>query len=83
MGDLRPIQSPDAIKDFNYSEGEKARIAELRAGAIIGTGETVYEQLSNMAGNYGIDEVVVLTWTHDQEDRRNSYRLLAEAKQKS
>ena len=83
MGDLRPIQSPDAIKDFDYSEGEKARIAELRAGAIIGTGETVYEQLSNMAGNYGIDEVVVLTWTHDQEDRRNSYRLLAEAKQKS
>lgn len=80
MGDLRPIQSPDAIKDFDYSEGEKARIAELRAGAIIGTGKTVYEQLSNLAGNYEIDEVVVLTWTHDQEDRRNSYRLLAEAK---
>lgn len=81
MGDLRPIQSPDAIKDFDYSAGEKARIAELRAGAIIGTGKTVYEQLSNLAGNYGIDEVVVLTWTHAQKDRRNSYRLLAEAKQ--
>jgi len=80
MGDLRPIQSPDAIKDFDYSEGEKARIAELRAGAIIGTGKTVYEQLSNLAANYDIDEVVVLTWTHAQEDRRNSYRLLAEAK---
>ncbi len=81
MGDLRPIQSPDAIKDFDYSAGEKARIAELRAGAIIGTGKTVYEQLSNLAGSYGIDEVVVLTWTHAQKDRRNSYRLLAEAKQ--
>lgn len=81
MGDLRPIQSPDALKNFDYSAGEKARIAELRAGAIIGTGKTVYEQLSNLAGNYGIDEVVVLTWTHAQKDRRNSYRLLAEAKQ--
>ncbi len=80
MGDLRPIQSPDAIKDFDYSEGEKARIAELRAGAIIGTGDMVYEQLSSLAANYDIDEVVVLTWTHSQEDRRNSYRLLAEAK---
>ena len=81
MGDLRPIQSPDALKNFDYSAGEKARIAELRAGAIIGTGKTVYEQLSNLAGNYWIDEVVVLTWTHAQKDRRNSYRLLAEAKQ--
>ena len=80
QGDLRAIQAPDAISDFPYSDAEKARIAELRAGAIIGTGKSVHEQLENLAAQYGIDEVVVLTWTHAQEDRRNSYRLLAEAK---
>lgn len=80
MGDLLPIQSPQSIEGFEYTQGELARIAELRAGAIIGTGESVYRQLSDLAQAYGIDEVVVLTWTHDQQDRRNSYRLLAEAR---
>ncbi|WNK00842.1 LLM class flavin-dependent oxidoreductase [Thalassospiraceae bacterium LMO-JJ14] len=80
MGDLLPIQSPDSIEGFEYTQGEKARIAELRAGAIIGTGQSVYQQLETLAGKLGIDEAVVLTWTHAQEDRRNSYRLLAEAK---
>lgn len=80
LGDLRPVEAPEAIKDFQYSDAEKARIADLRQSAIFGTGERVYGQLSGLADQHGIDEVVVLTWTHDQEDRRNSYRLLAEAK---
>lgn len=80
QGDLRAIEAPATIKDFAYSDIEKARIAELRANAIIGTGASVYGQLCDLANGYGIDEVVVLTWTHDQQDRRNSYRLLAEAK---
>jgi len=79
MGDLGPIKSPESIVGFEYTKGELARIAELRAGAIIGTGDGVHAQLSKLAENLGIDEVVVLTWTHAQEDRRNSYRLLAEA----
>jgi len=31
------------------------------------------------AGAYGIDEVVVLTWTYHQADRRRSYEFLAAA----
>ncbi len=80
LGDLRPIEAPEAIKDYAYSDAEKARIADLRKSAIFGTGADVYAQLSELAAKHGIDEVVVLTWTHDQEDRRNSYRFLAEAK---
>lgn len=80
LGDLRAIEAPETIKDYAYSDAEKARIADLRKGAIFGTGADVYAQLSELAAKHGIDEVVVLTWTHDQEDRRNSYRLLAEAK---
>jgi luciferase family oxidoreductase group 1 len=80
MGDLRAIESPETVADFQYSDAEKARIAELRAGAIIGSGASVYQQLDDLAAQHSIDEVVVLTWTHAQDDRRNSYRLLAEAK---
>lgn len=80
LGDLRAIEAPETIKNYAYSDAEKARIADLRKGAIFGTGADVYAQLSELAAKHGIDEVVVLTWTHDQEDRRNSYRLLAEAK---
>lgn len=78
-GDLRPIEPPETVAEYDYTNTDKARIAELRAGAIIGTGQSVYQQLETLAGKLGIDEAVVLTWTHAQEDRRNSYRLLAEA----
>lgn len=78
-GDLRAIEPPETVAEYEYTNADKARIAELRAGAIIGTGESVYQQLKTLAGQLGIDEAVVLTWTHAQEDRRNSYRLLAEA----
>jgi len=79
-GDLRGIETPETVAAYDYTEADKRRIAELRAGAIIGTGKGVYAQLSELAERLSIDEVVVLTWTHAQEDRRNSYRLLAEAK---
>ena len=32
-----------------------------------------------MAEYFELDEIVILTWTHNQEDRRRSYKLLANA----
>ena len=39
----------------------------------------VRDQLVEVAREYGAEEVVVVTITHDHEARRRSYELLAEA----
>ena len=46
---------------------------------VIGAPDEVREQLIELAGRYGADELVVLTITHDHEARARSYELLAEA----
>ncbi len=37
------------------------------------------EGIAGLAQRFGGQEMAVVTWAHDEEARRNSYRLLAEA----
>ena len=74
-----PMEAPETLAEHTYTAPEKAWLADYRERAIIGTGDQVLAQLSARAEAYGIDEVVVLTWTYHQEDRRRSYALLSEA----
>jgi len=76
-GELRNIQSSDAIKDFDYSPPEQRRMDNLYETAIYGTAPDVYARLQSLATKLDIDEVVILTWTHAQQDRERSYELLA------
>ena len=76
-GELRNIQSSDAIKDFDYSPPEQRRVDNLYETAIYGTAPDVYARLQSLATKLDIDEVVILTWTHAQQDRERSYELLA------
>jgi luciferase family oxidoreductase group 1 len=45
----------------------------------VGTPDVVREQLEAIADDYGADEIMVVTITHDHGARRRSYELLAEA----
>jgi alkanesulfonate monooxygenase SsuD/methylene tetrahydromethanopterin reductase-like flavin-dependent oxidoreductase (luciferase family) len=44
---------------------------------IIGSPATVREGIERLAADYGADEVMVVTITHDHGARRRSYELLA------
>ena len=46
---------------------------------IVGSPATVRPQLEAAAREYGADEVMIVTITHDHEARRRSYELVAEA----
>jgi alkanesulfonate monooxygenase SsuD/methylene tetrahydromethanopterin reductase-like flavin-dependent oxidoreductase (luciferase family) len=45
----------------------------------IGTKQTVRDGLEAIAGDYGADEIMIVTITHSHEARKRSYRLIAEA----
>jgi len=79
LGDLRPLQPPESIDWDAQTDGERRHRDKLRQDAIVGDADYVYGQLEGLSEQYGVEEVVVLTWTHSQEARRRSYELLAKA----
>ncbi|MBV9782770.1 MAG: LLM class flavin-dependent oxidoreductase [Acidisphaera sp.] len=73
------LPSPEEAAAYPYSAVERARIARMRETALFGTPEKVSGQLRGLAQTHGVDEIAILTTVHDQQARRRSYTLLAEA----
>jgi luciferase family oxidoreductase group 1 len=74
-----PLLSPEDAAAHPYTEAERAVIQRLRERAIVGTGEQVVAKLRALASTFGLDEIVVNTWTHDPAARHRSYELIAGA----
>ena len=79
QGLLGPLVSPAEAADYPYSEAESARIARLRANALVGTGAQVAARIAALAGNLALDHIVVNTWAFDPQVRQDSYTMLAQA----
>ncbi|TGE18883.1 LLM class flavin-dependent oxidoreductase [Hymenobacter elongatus] len=78
-GERTPMPPYDEIKDYQYSAAEQERLTYNWQRIVSGTPDQLKVQLTALAQQYGVDEVVAVTITHDFEDRRRSYELLAEA----
>jgi luciferase family oxidoreductase group 1 len=70
-----PVPPPDKALRFLAQHGDPA--AGRRR--IVGSQETVRQGIEAVAAEYGADEVIVVTITHDHGARRRSYELIAEA----
>lgn len=79
QGLRRPLLSPEDAAAWPYTPSERTTIEALRRKAIVGTGEQVAERIDTIARSLGLDEVVVVTWTHAPQARHRSYELLAQA----
>ena len=78
-GSYAPLPSPDEAAAYPFTDAERERVQRTRSRAIVGTGPQVVARLAEMAGQHGVDEVVILTTLHDPAVRRRSYTLIAEA----
>ncbi len=79
QGIRNPLVSPEAAAAHPYTAAERATIEALRRKAIVGTADQVATRLRELAARLALDELVVVTWTHDHAARLQSYALLAEA----
>ena len=73
----RLIEIPPVEKALHYLETRSPGKSGRRA--VIGSPEQVRAGLEAVAAEYGADELLVLTITHDHTARRRSYELIAEA----
>lgn len=67
----------EEIKDYQYNEAEKQRIAYNRQRMVYGNPEQVKEKLTALAKRYDVNEIMAATITYDFKDRIHSYELLA------
>lgn len=74
-----PIPTVREALDHRYDEEEENLRALHRQHHLVGGVERVRDRLCELAEASGAEEVMVQTHLHDQEMRRRSYSLLAEA----
>jgi luciferase family oxidoreductase group 1 len=81
-GQLIPVPPPQKAIEFLQREGKLDGQPDSRGSSrrgIIGSPDTVRAGIEELAAQYGAEEVIVVTITHDHGARRRSYELLAEA----
>lgn len=76
-GALGALPSPAEVAARPYSPSEQLEADKLRRTALVGSGPQVAEKLRALAERLEVDELVVITWTHDAAAQRRSYELLA------
>ena len=76
-GVIGPLPSPEEVSARPYSAAEEAQAGQMRANALVGNGPQVAARLRALAESLDVDELVVITWTHDPAAQRRSYELLA------
>jgi len=74
LGKRELIQPPVAPEELQ----ERAYTAHALRVKAVGSPETVKEELESFVEESGVDELIVVTYTYDVEDRKRSMELLAD-----
>jgi luciferase family oxidoreductase group 1 len=77
LGRLGALLPPaEAARD--YGPAEQLALERLRANALVGSAPTVGSRLRRLAERLQVDELVLITWTHDPAAQSRSFELLAQ-----
>jgi len=76
---LGPLLPPDEAAQAPLADFERAKMEEFRKDSFVGTGPEVAARITELKEQVGVDEMAVVTWTHDEQVRRDSYAELAKA----
>jgi luciferase family oxidoreductase group 1 len=79
LGRPGPVPTPEEAAAYPYTPEERDFVEDRLAGQVIGSPETVRTGVSELVERTGVDELMVVTSTHDGADRLRSYRLLTAA----
>jgi luciferase family oxidoreductase group 1 len=78
-GRLGPYPSVEEAEAYPHTARDRAIVAHNRQRTVAGAPEQVRDRLQAFAREHDVDELVIVTITHDPKARRRSYELLAEA----
>ncbi len=79
QGRLIPVPTVERAQQFLTEQGVPPNAMPPGRRAIVGSPETVRDGLEQVAAEYGADELIIVTITHDHAARRRSYELIVGA----
>ena len=71
--------TPEAAAAHEFTPMEQAILAQRVGSQVVGSPETVRDELQSLVERTGADELIITTAVHAHEDRVRSYELIAEA----
>jgi luciferase family oxidoreductase group 1 len=74
-----PFPSVEEAEAQAYTRADRRLMAAGRSSWIVGNPEQVSERLLDLAADYDVEEILILTVCFDPAARRRSYELLSEA----
>lgn len=78
-GRYMPLPSPEEAMAYNYSEAEQGLVRGFRRLVVVGSPDSVREQIHAKAKACGASEVMITSNIHSHEARLRSYELVARA----
>jgi luciferase family oxidoreductase group 1 len=77
-GERGTFPTREEVRSYRFTAEDQVHLVQNRGRVVSGTPEQVHQQLTQVAAEYGVDEVTAVTITADFDDRLRSYELLAE-----
>jgi luciferase family oxidoreductase group 1 len=74
-----PIEAPEAASAYQFTPEQRARVPQMIDDGFVGDGALVAAKIKTLMSALDIEEVAVLTWTHDPAARRRSYEVLIDS----
>src|SRR5436305_1486475 len=78
-GQYLPLPSLEEALAYPYSDAERASVLRNRSRLFVGSPATVMQKLQPMIAASKADELMIITAVYDNEARKKSYTLLADA----
>lgn len=72
-----PLPSVEEAMAYPYTDFDEEIISMNRERLFVGSPETIFKKLTNLAEQTKVEEIMVTTMIHDHLARRRSYELLA------
>ncbi len=77
-GSRTPLSPPVENMDDLWSEPEKQMASSMSSVTLMGSKQTIREQLTGFQEMYNADEIMAVSYVYDQDKQKRSYEILKE-----
>ncbi|MGD6965707.1 LLM class flavin-dependent oxidoreductase [Rossellomorea vietnamensis] len=77
-GTQSPMSPPVEDMDAIWTPGEKQMAESMTSVSLMGSKQTVKEQLTSFQEKYDVDEIMAVSYIYDQEKQKRSYEIFKE-----
>ncbi|TYS16697.1 LLM class flavin-dependent oxidoreductase [Rossellomorea vietnamensis] len=77
-GTQSPMSPPVEDMDAVWTPGEKQMAESMTSVSLMGSKQTVKEQLTSFQEKYDVDEIMAVSYIYDQEKQKRSYEIFKE-----